>query len=311
MTSTDFDAYLRVARNMGAITDVLKEDDDHGGGTNARLRFTPKEAGTYLIVAQALDSTATGAFELRLADAPRTTTAAPQPLRPGVTVRAALTETDAILEDDDTYFDTYTIQGRAGQRLQVEMASDSFDTFLNLGRMTDGEFVSKSTDDDGAGGGTNSRMRVTLDENGEYIVRANSIGVGTGPYTLTLTERPEARPATAQAVVAGATTSGTLTDGDAESDDGALYDLWSYRGTAGESLVVTLSSPSFDTMLVVGQMVGGEFRELSNNDDGPDGTNSRLEVTLPSTGEYLIRTASLNVGGQGEYELRVETSRGR
>jgi len=103
LTSADFDAYLRVAREMGGITDVLEEDDDRGGGTDARVRFTAGEAGTYLIVAQALEAEATGAFELRLADAPTTTTATPRPLRMGETVRGTLAETDAVLEDDDTF----------------------------------------------------------------------------------------------------------------------------------------------------------------------------------------------------------------
>ena len=311
MRSKAFDAYVRVARNMGGITDVIKEDDDHGGGTDARVRFTPKDAGTYLIVAQSLEEDGMGTFDLQLADAPATTTAAVRPLRIGETVRGALAETDAVLEEDETFYDSYTIQGRPGQRLQVEMSSDSFDTYLNLGRMEGGEFVSKSTDDDGAGEGTNSRMRVTLDESGEYILRANSMGVGTGPYTLTITERPEPRPGTAQALRVGADVSGSLADGDAETDEGALYDLWSYRGAAGEALTITLAAQSFDTMVAIGQMANGKFQELSSNDDGPDGTNSRLEVTLPVAGEYLIRAGSLSAGGLGAYQLRVDTGRGR
>lgn len=311
MRSKSFDAYVRVARNMGGITDVIKEDDDRGGGTDARVRFTPKDAGTYLIVAQSLEEDGMGTFDLQLADAPATTTAAVRPLRIGETVRGALAETDAVLEEDETFYDSYTIQGRPGQRLQVEMSSDSFDTYLNLGRMEGGEFVSKSTDDDGAGEGTNSRMRVTLDESGEYILRANSMGVGTGPYTLTITERPEPRPGTAQALRVGADVSGSLADGDAETDEGALYDLWSYRGAAGEALTITLAAQSFDTMVAIGQMANGKFQELSSNDDGPDGTNSRLEVTLPVAGEYLIRAGSLSAGGLGAYQLRVDTGRGR
>jgi len=191
------------------------------------------------------------------------------------------------------------------------MEADSFDTFLNLGRMTGGEFVSKANDDDGAGEGTHSRLRVTLEEEGEYVLRANSVGTGTGAYTLTLTERPEPRPAEAQAVRAGTDATGTLADGDAENEDGTLYDLWSYRGAAGEALTISLSSEAFDTSLAIGQMVNGSFQELSSNDDGPDGTNSRVEVTLPAAGEYLIRAAALGAGETGAYQLRVTTARSR
>lgn len=311
LSSADFDAYLRVARNTGGITDVLKEDDDGAGGSNARIRFKATEAGTYLIVAQALEGEGKGAFELRLADAPATTTDAPRALRMGETVRGTLAETDAVLEDDNTFYDTYLIQGRPGQRIQVTMEASSFDTFLNLGRMTGSEFVSKANDDDGAGEGTNSRLRATLDEEGEYVLRANSVGAGTGPYTLTLTERPEPRPVQAQAVRAGTDAAGTLAEGDAENEDGTLYDVWSYRGAMGEALTLSLSSDVFDTKLTIGQMANGRFQELASNDDGPDGTNSRIEVTLPVAGEYLIRTAALGAGEMGAYQLRVTTARGR
>jgi hypothetical protein len=306
LRSGDFDAYLRVARNMGGITDVLKEDDDRGGNTDARIRFQAPAAGTYLIVAQALDAEGKGAFTLQLADAPTPVNTAPRPVQLGQAVQGALAETDAVEEEDDTYYDSYSIRGRAGQRLQVEMSSDSFDTFLKLGRMENGQFVSKSTDDDGAGEGTNSRMRVTLEEDGEYIIRANSLGTATGPYTLRVTERAAVRPPTPQALTAGTDVQGTLAEGDAEADDGALYDYWSYTGRSGQALTITMASSEFDTMLAVGQMENGQFREISNNDDGPDGTNSRLELTLPANGVYIIRAASLAAGGLGAYTVRVE-----
>ena len=311
MRSKDFDAYLRVARNVGGITDVLKEDDDRGGETDARVRFTPKEAGTYLLVAQSLEPDKTGAFTLQLADAPRVSTGAPRPVRVGETVSGVLAETDAVLEDDDTFYDSYTLRGRPGQRLSIEMKSDSFDTFLNLGRMTGGEFVSKSTDDDGAGEGNNSRMRVTLDEEGEYVLRANSVGTATGPYPLTVTERPASRPATRQALRAETDVQGALEDGDAEADDGALYDYWSFRGRKDEPLTITMSSDAFDTVVAVGRLANGRFEEISNNDDGPDGTNSRLEVTLPQDGEYVVRASSLGAGSAGAYKLRMSSARNR
>ncbi len=306
LRSGDFDAYLRVARNMGGITDVLKEDDDRGGNTDARIRFQAEKAGTYLIVAQSLEAEGKGAFTLQLADAPAPVNTAPRPVQLDQPVQGTLGETDAV-EDDETFYDSYTIRGRAGQRLQVEMASDSFDTYLNIGRMENGQFVSKSTDDDGAGEGTNSRMRVTLEEDGEYIIRANSVNVGTGPYTLRVTERAASRPATPQALRAGTDVRGTLADGDAESDEGALYDLWTYTGRSGESLTITMASSEFDTMLAVGRMENGRFQEISSNDDGPDGTNSRLEVTLPGNGEYVIRTSALGGEGVGAYTVRLES----
>jgi len=311
LRSGDFDAYLRVVRNVGGITEVVKEDDDHGGNTDARIRFHPDSAGTYLLVAQALSEEETGAFSLQVAEAPRPTTDAPRALGLGQSTTGRLAETDAVLEDDDSYYDSYTIEGRAGQRLQIEMRSDSFDTYLNLGRMQGTEFVSQSTDDDGMGEGTDSRLRITLDETGQYLLRANSVSAGAaGPYTLAVTERAPAAAAKPTPITAGSQVSGTLDDGDPELDDGSAYDYWSYRGRAGELLTITMTSDVFDTFLAVGRVVNGVFQEVGNNDDGTDGTNSQLQVTLPEDGEYMVRANSLAAGGTGAYRLRVETGRG-
>jgi hypothetical protein len=304
MRSSDFDAYLRVVRNVGGITDVLKEDDDRGGGTDARLRFTAKEAGSYLVVAQALEGEGRGAFTLQLEEAPRPTTATPRPVRLGERVSGRLADTDAV-EDDETFYDSYTLQGRPGQRLQVEMASDSFDTYLNLGRMQNGQFASKRTDDDGAGEGTNSRLRVTLDQAGEYVLRATSLGPATGPYTLVVTERPAVPAPRAVAVQLGTDVRGSLADGDAETDEGSPFDLYTLRGAAGDRLTITLASQAFDAVVAIGRMVNGAFVELESNDDGDDGTNSRLEYTLPEGGEYVIRASALSAGSTGEYTLNV------
>ncbi|HYW06140.1 MAG TPA: hypothetical protein VE913_04235 [Longimicrobium sp.] len=309
LRSDDFDAYLRVARNVGGITDFLKENDDSGGETDARIRFQATTAGTYLLVAQALGEDETGSFTLQVTEAPRPTTTGERAIGVGQPVTGRLADTDAVLEDDDSYYDTYMLQGRAGQRLQIEMRSDSFDTYLNLGRMQGGEFVSKSTDDDGMGEGTHSRMRVTLDEAGQYVLRANSLGAGgMGPYTLVVTERAAQRPATPVAITLGSEAGGSLDESDPELDDGSVYDYWSYRGRAGEGLTVTMSSDAFDTVVAVGRMVNGVFEEIGNNDDGPDGTNSQLQVTLPAEGDYMIRATSLGTGS-GAYRIKVESGR--
>jgi len=50
LQSKDFDAFLRVEDAKGKH---LADDDDSGGGTNARLFFKPKEGGTYRLIATA------------------------------------------------------------------------------------------------------------------------------------------------------------------------------------------------------------------------------------------------------------------
>jgi hypothetical protein len=312
LRSRDFDAYLVLARSVGGITDEIEADDDRGGDTDSRIRFSVPVTGTYLLVAQSLAPDGMGAYTLSLEAAPQPTTAQPQPIPIGTVMSGRLADTDAVLDEDDTYYDSWTLSARDGQRLLVEMESDSFDTYLSFGRVEGGEFTPLEQNDDAGRGGTNSAVRVSVRGTGEYVIRANSVGTSTGPYTLRITERP-APPATAtpRPVTAGAEVSGTLDDSDPVMEDDSFYDYWSYAGRAGEQLTITMSSEEFDSFMAFGRLNGTTFDEISSNDDGPEGLDSQIQVTLPSDGTYVIRTNSLNGGATGSYTLKVESSRNR
>lgn len=310
LRSAEFATHLSIAWSVGGLTEELAASDDGGDPHDSRLRWRAPAAGSYIVVAQALSAEGRGGFTLSAERAPQATTAAPVPIRPGETARGALAETDAVDEADDTFFDSFTLQGTRGQRLRIEMRSDSFDTFLAFGRGSQSSWVVSDTDDDGLGEGTHSRLLVTLPEDGEFVIRANSVGSGaTGPYTLSVTERAQPAPPVAQPLPPGEEVAASLDDGDPETADGSLYDLYRYTGRAGERLTIRLGSDRFDTYLVFGRLGEGGFQELASNDDAGGGTDSALEVTLPADGEYGIRAQALAPGGNGPYRLRVEPGR--
>lgn len=309
MRSSEFDAYLTVARVVAGITDPMAEDDDRGrgeNGTDARVRFTAPATGSYLLVAQSLAADGMGPFTVALEEAPEPTTAQSREVRVGQTVTGSLAETDAILDEDDTFYDTYVVSGQAGQRLIIEMKSDSFDAFLAFGRMENGELNVSSNDDDG-GDGTNSRMRVTLAEGGEYVIRANSLGAGgVGPYTLSVVEAGPPPPPQPIAI-GGPEVTGTLDENDPTLEDDSYFDYWTFTGQAGERLRIVMAADEFDTFVAIGQLEGETFTEIANNDDGgDDGTNSLIEVTLPANGTYVIRANSFSGGSTGTYRLKIE-----
>ena len=80
------------------------------------------------------------------------------------------------------------------------------------------------------------------------------------------------------------------------------YDDYGYEVVAGQRLRIELISNDFDTWLSIGRNGGTEYVEITSDDDGAGGTNSRLDYTFHSSGKYTIRVSAL--GHQtGKYTL--------
>lgn len=233
----------------------------------------------------------------------------PTDIRIGAEVRGRLEEGDARTRGSDPYrYDDYRIQLRAGQRLQAELRSSDFDSYLAIyaeGR-TSGEPL--ATDDDGAGSGMNARLRFTPESDGVYIVRARPYaGLATGAYTLALSERAAPRQPRPGRISVGGDVSGRLTSGDAEDEDGHVFDAYVFRANAGDRLAILLESDDFDPVARVGRLVGGSFVKLAENDDGAGkGLNAYLVFTAPQAGEYVIQASSVSSDAEGGYRLSLE-----
>lgn len=308
--SDDFDTYLIVARQVGPVLDELKTDDDGGEDTNSRMRFTAPRTGAYVLLVQAYSEEGVGDFTVALRPAPAATTGGTRSTSLGSTEEGALAETDNEDEETGKFYDQYTFRGTAGQRVEIGMTSEAFDTYLALGRMECGAWEELEADDDG-GEGTSARLRFVLPSDGEYVVRATSFGEATGAYMLTLAERV-VTPRASERITAGETMSGELDEDDPVLDsDNSFYETWTYEGHAGEQVRLSMESDEFDTYLSIGRMAGGEWEEIASMDDGGEGTDSLLEVTLPEDGEYVIRANAFSSEQTGAYTLRVESSRDR
>jgi hypothetical protein len=176
MRSDAFDTFITVGRMNGNQAELLVRDDDSGGGTNSRAELTVDRDGPIFVVANALREGMTGAYSIEMAAAGGSSAIS------AGRVTGSLARTDQMLADS-SYFDTYTYQGRAGERLRIAMTSSAFDTYLSIGQVTDGRYQEVANNDDGDG--TNSVIDVTLPRAGAYQIRANSFLKGqTGGYTL-------------------------------------------------------------------------------------------------------------------------------
>jgi hypothetical protein len=309
LRSDEFDAYLVVGPDIQPGCDACSTDDDGGGGTNASLEYVGAEGGTYEIRANSFDENALGRYELVLEDEG---IEAPPPPIVGIPIQLDDTVEGELARGDGKdhgmgYSDTYSYQGRAGETLVITLESQEFDALLNFGIVNLDACRELNSDDDG-GGGTNSRLTVTLPEDGEYHIHvgADQAG-GRGRYTLRVeagTEPVEA--AAAWPLTAGRAIEGRLDDSDSRADDNSFYEAWTYMGGVGDTITIRMESDDFDTYLVFGRVRGGVWEELQTNDDGPDGTDSELTVTLPENGEYVIRANSFGAGQTGRYTLRID-----
>ena len=236
------------------------------------------------------------------------------PLRVGQTVNGQLTAEDTRVDSEELgqyVYDTWSIQAREGQRLEVTMRSDAFDTYLEAYEGSDTD-EAIAMDDDGLGEGANSRLRFSAD-NGPYIIRARTLsGLEGGDYTLQVTDRgPAPRAPRPTAIRMGDDVDGAISDRSPVEEDGQYgeytYNGYSFRAREGERFAITLESDDFDPILRVGRIGrSGAFEELAQNDDsGAGGLNSYLIFTAPSNGEYVIRVAPLDGSTAGDYELAM------
>lgn len=227
----------------------------------------------------------------------------------GQTVEGRL-ESDDWRDGDGYVTDVWRFMADAGTRIDVIMRSDQFDTYLVVGRYgPDGAWEEIGRDDDGLGEGLNSRFTFIAADPGEYVIRARGFAPqAQGAYELSLVDLgPVAdRPAPGSLVV-GADITGMLESGDAESDDSGRHDAYRFRASAGDRLQAVARSSEFDTVLSIGREDRwGRWTLLGYDDDGlGEGLNSRLNFTVPETGEYELRIGAFGGRGEGAYRLSL------
>ena len=77
---------------------------------------------------------------------------------------------------------------------------------------------------------------------------------------------------------------------------------FTFEGEEGHQMVFELMSEDFDCYLYV---TGPGLAGLLFDDDGGEGLDSRIEVTLPATGTYTVVASALNEDLSGAFVLRA------
>jgi hypothetical protein len=227
-------------------------------------------------------------------------------LVPGQPVRGQLSDGDLTL-DDGEYFQVYSIELQAGDRVRLTLRSGDFDAFLGLfgDDMPAGCGEGCSYDDD-SGGGTDAMLRITAPADGMYQVLVTSALVGeTGEFTL-LAELLEAAPAAeVRAIAIGESRDGSINEADAELDRGTYYHLYRFEGLAGQQLEITLRSADFDAYLFLDSIVGATWQAIEEDDDSAGGSDARVTVRLEDTAAYFLRVTTYAALETGLYTLEI------
>ena len=179
--SDSFDTYLMVLEGESGMG-LLAADDDGGGDLNSAVTVRFPTDGAYSIVVTSYSPDELGDYSLvlRRPDSSGSTTPV---LMAGSTIQSRLAASDPLL-GDGTHYRSWSYHGTARERLVVEMESEDFDTFLIFGRGRLGSSFEWLAEDDDGGSGSNSRLSVTLPDDGTYTIVANSFDVGEGAFEL-------------------------------------------------------------------------------------------------------------------------------
>ena len=290
LDSTDFDAFLRVLDGSGSEVTV---DDDGGAGMNSRISRT-FEVGTYRIEATTFSSDEEGDYTLSLGEVPPPTVT---PISVGETVSGMLTVSDGgSVGCLGCLTDLYEFTLSTSQDLLISLDSPDFDAFL---RVLDSSGETVVANDDG-GAGTNSRLLRTFAA-GTYRIEATTyFAEEEGAYTLSLEEAPVP---TVTPINVGETATGTLDflDGRSLGCTGCFADLHEFSLSSSQALVIRLDSTDFDAFL---RVVDSNGTAVATNDDGGEGTNSRLSRTF-AKGTYRIEATTFSADEEGDYTVSL------
>lgn len=292
LRSGDFDTYLIVTSPDGQQT----SNDDYDGSTDRSLiTIEGTQAGTWTAVVSSFQAGETGGYTLEINTEAALATGESQ------SHSGSLNSADTTFSDGE-YFDEFTFQGRPGQRVDINLQSDDFDTYLVL-NTPNGE---SSADDDG-GDGSNSRITTDLDELGEYTIAVTSYGAEeTGAYDLSIVFE-NASDSSQDDVIElnfGESNRYQLTSNDNTSDDGRYQDIYSFTANRGADIEIEMNSAAVDTHLSIITPTG---QSIENDDYQGSTDRSLISLNLEESGRYRVIASTYASGETGDYRLSLNS----
>lgn len=222
-------------------------------------------------------------------------------LQIGQTMEGALDSADQV-SADGPYEDRWTFDLRAGQRIRLEMRSETLDSYLRM-MGPDGQLV--ATNDDAMG--RDAAITVRGAATGRYTAVATSYGRerARGTYGISLVEVPGgfADPGAVVAIAVGESKEGVLEVGDSTTASRGYADYFDLRAAAAGGVVIDLTSTQLDPYLVLRDTAG---QQLAMDDDSGEDRNARLSYAVAAGARYRVVATTFGTGARsGAYRLAV------
>lgn len=223
-----------------------------------------------------------------------------------VTKRGRLSSSDETLKSGE-YRDIYTVHGRRGQLIVIDVQSTEFDTYVFL-RGEDPDDEDKQWDnEDWNGDQSRSRIVAELPDSEEYSIYVTSHAAGeTGRYTL---EYALGEAALDQIPADGSDQEfeGSLSRNDGKLDSGEYRDLYQIEARDGQWVELDLTSEDFDPY-VFARILGADENAAENDDFNGSSERAYAVAQMDRDGVIVISVTSNDVGEKGDYVLRVRVT---
>ncbi len=234
------------------------------------------------------------------------------PISSGQTINGNLSTTDCFFENK-RYTDFYTFSVAYGQKVSITMDSSNFDTYLILvdryGRILN--------QDDNGGNGTNSRIPaesgfMTVSLPGEYMIWATSSNANAaGAYSIGISI--ESNQCSSTPISSGQTIDAALALTDCAYSENKFADVYTFDGTAGQEINISMSSANFNSYLY---LVDSNNNVVAENRDGGVNTGARIPAktgyfTLPTSGTYKIYATTSQQFYIGSYKISFNIRTGQ
>ncbi len=268
----------------------------NSGGTSsandAFIMITLVTNGDFTVEISSYYGTGSGDYNLRLAHVPGAFVVSPDE-QGGTLTNGAVNSGTIDLGD----LDMWSFTANAGDTLMLRMGTTGFRPRIDL-YDPNGALIASSAGSSSSS--TDAPLLTDAKFSGTYTVVAHSYYIdGTGSYTLTLAQIPEAFVVSlgdeGGQLANGAATPGNWTKGD--------MDLWTFDSTAGETVFLRIGSPGIRPLI---RLYGPDGKLLATDSGGTSSAEDAVVQTITTnTGTFTAVVQGYYENVSGPYRLTL------